>query len=88
MHHKLSKYDAIQRLRLHVDSRFDVSITVHDVYEIGPDRCRQAQSGYTTLVVRRRVFSVEPETPKLCNSKVSKNYKNARQVGNPANPYL
>ena len=88
MHHKLSKYDAIQRLRLHVDSRFDVSITVHDVYEIEPDRRRQAQSGYATLVVRSQVFSVEPETPTLCNFKVSKNYKKARQVGYLANPYL
>ena len=78
MHHKLPQHDAIQRLRLHVDSRFDVSITVHDVYEVGPDQRRQAQSGHATIVVRSQVFSVEPETSTLCNSKVSKNYKKAR----------
>jgi hypothetical protein len=44
--------------------------------------------GMLHFVVRSQVFSIEPETPTLCNFKVSKNYKKARQVENLANSCL
>jgi hypothetical protein len=56
--------------------------------KLGQIDAGKRKMGMLHFVVRSQVFNVEPDTPTLCNFKVFKNHKKARQVGNLANPYL